>query len=280
LIVPAKDLTSGGDLSTAALEAAAASIRRAYASSEPASWAREVIGATDISGAYAIQNANTRHWQAEGRRVVGQKIGLTSLGVQKQLGVAHPDFGVLFADMACSDGEDIAISRLRRPRVEGEAALMIGRDLPQSDLTLAELISAVEYVVPAIEVVDTRFESWKITLADTVADNASSGLFVIGGKPVRLGDVDLAEVRMTLSIDGATVSQGSGRECMGHPLRAALWLARTLALLGTPLKSGQLVMAGALGPMVDLRTQGQSSEVTCQITGLGSVRCRFVSEQS
>jgi 2-keto-4-pentenoate hydratase len=228
-----------------------------------------------MASAYAIQHVNTRTWEAEGRRVVGNKIGLTSFKVQQQLGVDLPDFGALFSDMACADGEVITASRLRRPRIEGEAALVIGRPLTAVDLTLAELMSAVEYVVPAIEIVDTRYESWQITLADTIADNASSGLFVIGGKPVPLHQTDLGGVQMQLSMGDETVSSGSGRDCLGHPLRAALWLARTLAELGSPLQAGHLVMTGALGPMVDLADISEGVDVLCEIHGLGSVRCRF-----
>jgi 2-keto-4-pentenoate hydratase len=266
--------------SSGQIAAAAESIRRAYTESHPAQWVRDVIAPTDSAKAYSIQHANTKQWLSEGRRVVGHKIGLTSLKVQRQLGVDRPDFGVLFADMACADGEEIPVSRLRRPRIEAEVALVVGRTLPHPDLTLSELMSAVEYVVPAIEVVDTRYESWKITLADTIADNASSGLFVIGGKPVKLEQTDLASATMTLALGGNLVSEGSGRECMGHPLRAALWLARTLAALGSPLQPGHLVMTGALGPMADLPTQSLDSDVECDIFGLGTVRCRFVGGES
>jgi len=257
------------------IEGAARSIRAAYSSPTPARWVREVIESSDMASAYAVQHANTRAWEAEGRRVVGHKIGLTSPKVQQQLGVDRPDFGALFSDMACADGEVIWIDRLRRPRMEGEAALVIGRSLTAVDLTLSELMSAVEYVVPAIEIVDTRYESWQITLADTIADNASSGLFVIGGRPVLLHQTDLGAVQMQLSRDGESVSSGSGRDCLGHPLRAALWLARTLAELGSPLQPGHFVLTGALGPMVDLADVRAGMDVHCEIQGLGGVRCRF-----
>jgi 2-keto-4-pentenoate hydratase len=254
-------------------ERAAASIRSAYSDEAPAPWVRNTFDAGDIDAAYAVQLVNTRHWLGMGRRIVGYKIGLTSPSVQKQLGVDQPDFGVLFADMANSDGEQIEVSRLRKPRVEAEVGLMMSRNIERDDLTLAELVSAVEYAVAAIEVVDTRFESWKISLADTIADNASAGRFVIGGKPTRLFDTDLGAATMAMTIGGKVVSEGRGSDCLGNPLSAALWLARTLSKLGTPVQAGHFIMTGALGPMVDVNA---GCDVVCDIKGLGSVRCQFV----
>ncbi len=163
-------------------EAAAALLKAAHASGQPIAPLRERLPHTRLDDAYAIQEVNTRAWLAEGRRLVGRKIGLTSRAVQAQLGVDQPDFGMLFADMAVGDGEPVAAGRLIQPKVEAEVALVLGRDLTQGRHTYADLLRATEYALPAIEIVDSRIAHWNIQLLDTVADNASSGLFVLGGQ--------------------------------------------------------------------------------------------------
>jgi len=203
----------------------------------------------DVVSAYAVQRHNTQRWIGEGRRVVGRKIGLTNPVVQRQFGVDQPDFGALFADMCLVDGEPVAAGRALQARVEGEVALVVGRRLDQPDLALPELLRAVEFVLPAIEVVGSRIAGWDISIVDTVADNASSALFVLGTRPVRPEAIELGDVTMQLSVDGVVVSQGTGRACLGHPYRAALWLARRLAEEGDALEAGDVVMTGSLGPM-------------------------------
>lgn len=233
---------------------------------------RDRLARTDVDGAYAIQEANTRAWLAEGRRLVGRKIGLTSLAVQAQLGVDQPDFGMLFADMAVGDGEPVAAGRLIQPKVEAEVALILGRDLTHERHTYADLIRATEYAVPSIEIVDSRIENWNIKFVDTVADNASSGLFVLGGRPVKLSDIDLTACAMEMKRGDEVVSRGNGRACLGSPLTAALWLADTMVRCGRPLQAGDIVLTGALGPMVAVRS-GERYDVT--IAGLGTVSALF-----
>lgn len=233
---------------------------------------RDHLAPDDAAGAYAVQEANTRHWLAAGRRLVGRKIGLTARAVQKQLGVDQPDYGMLFADMAFADAEEIPISRLIQPKIEGEIAFVMGRDLDGDQITIVDLIAAVDYALPAFEVVDSRIADWKITFADTVADNASSALFVLGTQPRKLGDIDLRACGMVVQREGEAVSMGSGAACLGNPLTATLWLARKMAEVGRPLKAGDIVLSGALGPMVPV-SGGESYELT--IAGLGSVRARF-----
>ena len=253
-------------------EAAAALLKAAHADGRAIAPLRERLARADQEGAYAVQEANTRAWLAEGRRLVGRKIGLTSLAVQKQLGVDQPDFGMLFADMAVGDGEPVAAGRLIQPKVEAEVALILGRDLTHERHTYADLIRATEYALPAIEIVDSRIAEWNIRFLDTVADNASSGLFVLGGRPVRLADVDLTACAMAMRLGDEIVSRGNGRACLGSPLNAAVWLADVMVRCGRPLQAGDIVLTGALGPMVAVRS-GQRFDVA--IEGLGSVSALF-----
>ena len=253
-------------------QAAAALLQGAYASGQPIAPLRDQLAQTTQEAAYAVQEANTRAWLAQGRRLVGRKIGLTSLAVQAQLGVDQPDFGMLFADMAVGDGETVALSRLIQPKVEAEVALVIGRDLTHERHTYADLIRATEYALPAIEIVDSRIAGWNIRFVDTVADNASSGLFVLGGRPVRLSDVDLTACAMEMKRGEDIVSRGNGRACLGSPLNAAVWLADVMVRCGRPLQAGDIVLTGALGPMVAVT---EASRFDVSIEGLGSVSAVF-----
>ena len=229
-------------------------------------------GADPLAAAYQVQQFNTRRRLDGGARLVGRKIGLTSVAVQRQLGVDSPDFGALFADMAVGDGEKIAWSRLMQPKAEAEIALVLERDLPHARHTVADLIAATAYALPAIEVVGSRIAQWDIRLTDTVADNASSGLFVLGTRPVPLARLDLAHCGMTMEHRGEPVSVGAGAACLGNPLNAAVWLADTLARLGSPLRAGDVLMTGALGPMVAVQ---RGDVFTAQIEGLGAVSAVF-----
>lgn len=239
---------------------------------QPVSPVRGEIPLDDMELAYAVQRANVDARRAQGERIVGRKIGLTSLAVQKQLGVDQPDFGALFANMAYGDGEPMSLSRLIQPKVEAEIALVLERDLTHGEHTFADIISATAYALAAIEVVDSRIQNWDIRFVDTVADNASSALFVLGSRPVQLANLDLVAAAMTLSRDGEVLSRGSGAACLGNPLNAAVWLADMMVKMGTPLRAGDVLMTGALGPMVAVTQPGT---FTAQIHGLGSVRAAF-----
>jgi 2-keto-4-pentenoate hydratase len=194
--------------------------------------------------------------------------------VQKQLGVDSPDFGMLFADMAVADGEEVPLGKVLQPKAEAEVAFVLERDLTQEQVMLTDLVSAVAYALPAVEIVGSRIENWNIKLLDTVADNASSGLFVLGAEPRKLDGLDLRLCGMVMERRGEPVSVGAGAACLGHPLNAALWLARTMVSVGRPLKAGDIIMSGALGPMVPA-TAGDVLET--RVNGLGSVRAVFAS---
>lgn len=231
-----------------------------------------LLGADDLAAAYAVQAELVAIGLAAGRRAVGRKIGLTSKAVQVQLGVDQPDYGALFADMEVEDGGTLAPGRLIQPRIEAELAFVLGRDLTSPDLAAWELIAAVDHVLPALEIVDSRIAGWRIGIVDTIADNGSSARFVVGANPRRLTDVALDACAMTLSRNDETASQGSGAACLGHPLKAALWLARTMAASGAPLRAGDLVLTGALGPMVDARP---GDRFRAEIEGFGTVSVEF-----
>jgi 2-keto-4-pentenoate hydratase len=234
-------------------------------------------GAADSTElAYAVQQINVDARVAAGERIVGRKIGLTSLAVQRQLGVAQPDFGALFASMAYGDSEPIPLSQLIQPKVEAEIAVVIERDLTHDKHTYADLIRATAYAVAAIEVVDSRIEGWNIRFIDTVADNGSSARFVLGSRPVPLRDVDLVSCAMTLLKESEVESRGNGGACLGNPLNALAWLADRMVQLGTPLRAGDVVMTGALGPVVAV---SGPATFTAHIEGLGTVRAAF-SEQA
>jgi 2-keto-4-pentenoate hydratase len=244
-------------------------LREAYAAS-PIAPLRDVLDPTDIDGAYAVQAINTAHWVGEGRRLVGRKIGLTAKAVQTQLGVDQPDFGALFADMRIADGGRLDPARAIQPKAEAEIAFVLGRDIADPDAPIDAIGTAIDHVVAAIEIVDSRIADWKITFADTVADNGSSAFFVLGNDPRPFAGLDLYTCGMVLEINGKVASLGAGAACLGHPLNAVQWLARTLAARGEPLRAGDILLSGALGPMVAL-TPGD--EVRTRIGGLGS--CAF-----
>lgn len=227
---------------------------------------RDGLGPVDVDGAYAVQTINTRFWEAQGRRIVGRKAGLTAKAVQTQLGVDQPDFGVLFDDMAIADGGRLDPARALQPKAEAEIAFVLGRDLPDRDTTPEMVADAVATAHAAIEIVDSRIADWKITFADTVADNGSSAFFVLGREGKPLDGLDLFTCGMVMEVNGVIVSLGAGAAALGHPLNAAAWLAQTLARRGEPLKAGDILLAGALGPMVTLNPGDQ---VRAIIGGLG-----------
>lgn len=254
------------------IERAALTLRKARANRVPVAPVSGTHAVAGLEAAYRVAELNTQARLRSGRRVVGKKVGLTSKAVQQQLGVDQPDFGVLFDDMEFLDGAAVPTGRLMQPKVEAEVAFVVGKDLATPAPSYGEFLNALAYAVPALEIVDSAIADWKISLFDTVADNASCGLYVLGGQPVAIGALSLAELGMTMTLDGTTVSVGSGAACLGHPLLAAYWLARTMALRGQGLKAGEVILSGALGPMVPVKP---GDLVQARIAALGTVSCRM-----
>jgi len=259
---------TGADLHAAAKRLVVAAETRT-----PCAPVRDIIGSIEQDAAYQVQALVTERRVAGGQRIVGRKIGLTSAAVQSQLGVHSPDFGTLFGDMAYADREPMPLDRFLQPRVEAEVAFVLGRDLDVATANVADVIRATECVLPAIEVVDSRISNWDITIADTIADNASSGAFVLGTTPRRLGEVDLPGVGMVMEARGDVVSSGAGVACLGSPVAAVVWLARALAGQGTALRAGDVILSGALGPVVPVSAPGVFS---ARLSGLGDVTAVFV----
>jgi len=248
-------------------EIAAERLRAAYGG-EAIAPLRDCLDPTDVDGAYAVQAINTDFWQEDGRRIVGRKVGLTAKAVQQQLGVGQPDFGVLFDDMYIPDGGTLKTSQVLQPKAEAEVAIILGADIDGDNIDREQVAAAVAEVTAAIEIVDSRIADWKITFADTVADNGSSAMFVLGDTKRPLDGLDLWTCGMVMEVNNEVVSLGAGVACLGHPLNAATWLARTLAERGQPLRKGDIVLTGALGPMFAI-TPGD--HVRASIGGLGTV---------
>ncbi|MGC5341979.1 2-keto-4-pentenoate hydratase [Streptomyces sp. DT24] len=250
------------------VDAAVALLTAAAATRTPCAPVRRHLGPTDITAAYEVQRRVATARAAAGARRVGAKIGLTAPSVQQQFGVFQPDFGVLFDDMMYAHTEPVPYGRFLQPRAEGEIAFVLGRDLDLPGASVADVLRATEFVLPAIEIVDSRITGWDLTITDTVADNASSGAVVLGTTPYPLAGRDLSKVGMTLHRDGEPVSFGAGHACLGSPVVAVAWLAREMVRREQPLRAGDVVMSGALGPMVPVGGQGR---YRLELDGLGEV---------
>ncbi|MCH5672880.1 2-keto-4-pentenoate hydratase [Streptomyces gilvus] len=252
--------------------AAADRLLAAAATGRPCAPVRDVLGTADIALAYAVQSRLGARRVAAGAAVTGRKIGLTSPAVQQQLGVDQPDFGVLFADMDVSGLATVPTSRLLQPKVEAEIAFVLGADLDVPDPDPAAVRAAVDHALPALEIVDSRIAGWDITLTDTIADNASSGLYVLGRTRLALTEFEPRDTTMRMYVNDILVSEGDGAACLDDPLNALLWLARTARAHGDPLRAGQVVLSGALGPMAAVRP---GDTVRADISSLGTVRTTF-----
>ena len=226
-----------------------------------------------IEDAYHIQQHMLARRIEKGEKVVGKKIGVTSKAVMNMLGVGQPDFGYLLDGMVYNEGESIPMDTLIQPKAEGEIAFLMNKDLMGPGLTAADILAATEGVMACFEIVDSRIQDWKIKIQDTVADNASCGVFVLGDKLVDPKKVDLSLCGMVLEKNGEIVVTGVGAATMASPVNAMVWLANTLGRLGIGLNAGDIVLSGALGAMVPVKA-GDSLRVT--IGGIGGCSVRFV----
>lgn len=256
----------------AVITKAADRLLAATATGTPCTPVRDLIGRDDLAAAYGVQQRITENRLAGGATVVGRKIGLTSPAVQQQLGVEQPDFGILFHDMAYTDGAIVPVDTVLQPRVEAEVAFVLKDDLANGRLDAEQVRGAIDYAVAALEICGSRVANWDISFGDTVADNASAGAYVLGREHKTLDEVEPKDVAMTMSIDGLEVSTGTGTACLGDPINAVVWLARQARDLGEPLRAGQVILSGALGPM---RPVEPGAKVVAAITGLGSVSVSF-----
>jgi len=258
------------------ISAAVRRLSEAQATRMPCAPVRDLIGTDDLDAAYAVQQGLVQARIAGGARVVGRKIGATSEAVQTQLGVDQPDFGYLLDDMDVSprDGRSgpISMRTLLQPRVEAEVAFVLARDIDDEGITLDVVRDAVDVALPALEIVDSRIADWRIGFTDTVADNASSGLFVVGADGQKLDDLEPRDVTMSLTINGEERSAGTGAACLGDPLEALRWLAVQAQRFGDPLRAGHLILSGALGPFVPF-APGDRVEAT--ISGFAPLRVTF-----
>jgi len=226
-----------------------------------------------IADAYNVQQRMLARRLEKGERVIGKKIGVTSKPVMNMLGVHQPDFGYLLDGMVYNEGESIEIAGLIQPKAEGEIAFLLKKDLQGPGVTAADVLAATEGVMACFEVVDSRIQDWKIKIQDTVSDNASCGVFVLGDQLVDLASLDLALCGMVLEKNGEIVVTGAGAASMGHPVNAMVWLANTLGTLGIALKAGDIVLSGAMGAMVPV-VKGDNLRMT--IGGIGGCSVRFV----
>lgn len=225
-----------------------------------------------VDDAYYIQLENIKKKLEAGQKIVGKKIGLTSVAVQKMLGVDEPDYGHLLDTMVVENGGTIDTKDMLQPKVEGEIAFILKKDLKGPNVTAVDVIQATDYVVPALEIVDSRIQDWKISLRDTVSDNASSGLYVLGGKPTKLEDINLELVGMALYQNGDVANTGVGAAALGNPATCVAWLANRLADYDITLKAGEVILSGALSGMV---AANPGDNFVARFAHLGQVSVNF-----
>lgn len=255
----------------------AATLRQALAQRSPCAPLTSSMPSLSVEDAYAIQAHNVALRIASGldakpARLVGHKIGITSRAVMEWLEVDQPDFGCLLSDMVVPDGGVAETSWLLQPRIEGEIAFVLRRRLAGPGVTAADVLAATDFLLPALEIIDSRIADWKITYPDTIADNASSGLFVLGADPARPRGVDLGLAGMVLRKNGRVVSTGVGAACLDHPVNAVRWLANKLGEMGHALEAGHVILSGALGPVCPVSS---GDEVEVEIAHVGRCSVRF-----
>jgi len=225
-----------------------------------------------VEEAYQIQLENIKRKIERGKKIVGKKIGLTSLAMQRLLGVDEPDYGHLLDSMVVENGGKISIEKVLQPKVEAEIAFVLKKELKGPNVTALDVIQATDYVVPALEIVDSRIKDWKIKLPDTIADNASSGFYVLGGKPARLSDINLELIGMVLMKNGEVANTGVGAAALGNPINCVAWLANRLADFDISLKKGEVILSGALSAAVEANA---GDSFTARFAHIGQVSVHF-----
>jgi 2-oxopent-4-enoate/cis-2-oxohex-4-enoate hydratase len=254
------------------IKALGLSLYESLVNAQPIAPLTEMNPALSIEDAYNIQQAlMTLRYDRGGERIIGKKIGVTSQPVMDMLGVNQPDFGMLTDRMVIPQGGEVDLSRLIQPKAEGEIAFVLKHDLHGPGITAADVLRATEGIMPCFEIVDSRIRDWKIAIQDTIADNASCGVFVLGDKMVSPNSVNLYSIGMVLRKNGRVVGTGAGAASLGSPVNAMVWLANQLGELGMSLKAGEVILSGALSAMVPI-AQGDLFEMT--LDGVGS--CQFI----
>ncbi|MFD4293487.1 2-keto-4-pentenoate hydratase [Rhodococcus sp. NPDC058505] len=229
--------------------------------------------AIDVADSYEIQLINIRRRIAAGERVVGHKVGLTAEAMQQMFGVTEPDYGHLFDTRELREDAPVPCANYLLPRVEVEVAFILGADLPGAGCTADDVLRATEFVIPSVELIDSRIVDWQIGLVDTIADNASYAGHAIGAARVRPADIDVTAIDATLTVNGEQVAAGRSDAVLGNPAAAVAWLAREVADYGVRLRAGDIVLPGSCTRAVDVRP---GDRVRADFTGLGSVSLQFV----
>ena len=227
-----------------------------------------------IEDAYYIsQHMVAQRIERDGEKIVGKKIGVTSKAVQEMLSVFQPDFGFLTDAMAYPDGAEIPIAgNLIQPKAEGEIAFLLKADLVGPGVTEQDVLDATESIFPCFEVVDSRIDDWKIKIEDTVADNASCGVYVLGNNAVDPRDLDLPGLKMKIYKNDEFLCEGLGSAVQGNPLTAVAWLANTLGEFGIPFKAGEVILSGSLAPLVPVEA---GDTMHLELEGVGTATCSF-----
>jgi 2-keto-4-pentenoate hydratase len=259
-------------LSVATRDELAADLAQAERSREPIAPLTAAYPDIDVVDAYEIQLINIRQRVAEGARVLGHKVGLSSKAMQQMMGVEEPDYGHLLDEMQVFEDTPVKAGRYLYPRVEVEVGFILAEDLPGADCTEDDVLAATEALVPSIELIDTRITDWKIALCDTIADNASSAGFVLGQARVSPADVDVKAIDAVLTRNGEVIAEGRSDAVLGNPVTAVAWLSRKVESFGVRLRKGDIVLPGSCTRAIDARA---GDEFVADITGLGSVRLSF-----
>ncbi|MGZ4585537.1 MAG: 2-keto-4-pentenoate hydratase [Mycobacterium sp.] len=259
-------------LSVATRDELAADLAQAERSREPIAPLTAAHPDIDVVDAYEIQLINIRQRIAEGARVLGHKVGLSSKVIQQMMGVDEPDYGHLLDEMQLFEDTPVKASRYLWPRVEVEVGFILNADLPGADCTEDDVLAATEALVPSIELIDTRITDWKIELCDTIADNASSAGFVLGEARVSPRDIDVKGIDAVLRCNGEVVAEGRTDAVLGNPVTAVAWLARKVEGFGVRLRKGDVVLPGSCTRAIDAHA---GDEFVAEFTGLGSVQLSF-----